>query len=630
MLKNKSRNIKGITLIALVITIIVLLILAGITINMITSQDGILSKTILAKGKMNEAEIEEKIKLAVTKAQINENGLDKNELKDELNKYFGDKYTLTENSDGSCVIEVEGVIYKVDSSGNILNGKYELATSEDGTISDSSGDSLSNYIIYGNSIQNGEPSPENPVEIESVGDKTKNLIDIDSMLNDCLIKNEDGSYTIKKISSGNRMSKTLYVNIPADTYICLSGKVLEYNGTYNYPVQVVCDLEDGSHVTLGIKEEKSWITKYEKEIKAIRIYQEGAMPDGTYAKFKNLQLEIGKEPTEYEPYGYKIPIKVKEKNLFDINKISTFVGANYTTSRKTYSLISDGIITSKIGLYAAGAYLYDSKITLSAGTYTVSADFMADKDSGSKGVAIGGYDIINQVKKYGYKTLDNYRTWERKSYTFTLDAQTDISILTQGIGNKDDDTNLNIKIKNIQLEEGDVETSYEPYQEREINIYLSEPLRKVGDYADYIDFKNKKVIRKIATKLLNGNEVWKYEKLDYGNNFYTNIKDALGNQYIPIFSNKFKYYTNGILSNNFSCRISSSKNLNLRYQGYDNADKFKEWITLNNVEIVYQLATPLEQTIELPNILTGKGNNKVTIGTKIQPSKIELTYYKLK
>lgn len=103
MLKNKSRNIKGITLIALVITIIVLLILAGITINMITSQDGILSKTILAKGKMNEAEIEEKIKLAVTKAQINENGLDKNELKDELNKYFGDKYTLTENSDGSVL-----------------------------------------------------------------------------------------------------------------------------------------------------------------------------------------------------------------------------------------------------------------------------------------------------------------------------------------------------------------------------------------------------------------------------------------------------------------------------------------------------------------------------------------------
>ena len=599
MLKNKSRNIKGITLIALVITVIVLLILAGITINMITSQDGILSKTILAKGKMNEAEIEEKIKLAVTKAQINENGLDKNELKDELNKYFGDKYTLTENSDGSCVIEVEGVIYKVDSNGNILNNKYELATSEDGTISDSSGDSLSNYIIYGNSKQNGEPSPENPVEIESVGDKTKNLIDIDSMLNDCLIKNEDGSYTIKKISSGNRMSKTLYVNIPADTYICLSGEILDYNGTYNYPVQVVCDLEDGSHVTLGIKEEKSWITKYEKEIKAIRIYQEGAMPDGTYAKFKNLQLEIGKEPTEYGPYGkYKIPVNVEGKNLINIDKVGVKSGYYFDSIGNESSEDKRFIRVGKTNCEASTNYALSSNLEI----YT-----------------IWFYN--------GSKEISRKQVWGNTT-TFTTPENCNVLRISLYNTSEIADTSA---FEWIQLEKGNEITPYEPYQGSQITyIYLDEPLRKVGDYADYIDFKNKKVIRKIATKLLNGNEVWKYEKLDYGNNFYTNIKDALGNQYIPIFSNKFKYYTNGILSNNFSCRISSSKNLNLRYQGYDNADKFKEWITLNNVEIVYQLATPLEQTIELPNILTGKGNNKVTIGTKIQPSKIELTYYKLK
>lgn len=41
----------GITLIALVITIIVLLILAGVSIAMITSQDGILGKSKLAKAK---------------------------------------------------------------------------------------------------------------------------------------------------------------------------------------------------------------------------------------------------------------------------------------------------------------------------------------------------------------------------------------------------------------------------------------------------------------------------------------------------------------------------------------------------------------------------------------------------
>lgn len=34
---------------------------------------------------------------------------------------------------------------------------------------------ISNYRIYGNSVQNGTPTPDNPVEIQSVGDKTPNL-----------------------------------------------------------------------------------------------------------------------------------------------------------------------------------------------------------------------------------------------------------------------------------------------------------------------------------------------------------------------------------------------------------------------------------------------------------------------
>ncbi len=617
MLKNKSKNIKGITLIALVITIIVLLILAGITINMMTSQDGILSKTILAKGKMNEAEIEEKIKLAVTKAQINENGLDKNELKDELNKYFGDKYTLTENSDGSCVIEVEGVIYKLDSNGNILNGKYELATSEDGTISDSSGDSLSNYIIYGNSIQNGEPSPENPVEIESVGDKTKNLIDIDSMLNDCLIKNEDGSYTIKKISSSNRMSKTLYVNIPADTYICLSGKVLEYNGTYNYPVQVVCDLEDGSHVTLGIKEEKSWITKYEKEIKAIRIYQEGAMPDGTYAKFKNLQLEIGKEPTEYGPYGkYKIPVNVEGKNLINIDKVGVKSGYYFDSigneSGEDKRFIRVGITNCE----ASTNYALSSNLEI----YTI--------------WFYNGSKEISRKQVFGGNTT-----------TFTTPENCNVLRISLYNTSEIADTSA---FEWIQLEKGNEITSYEPYQGSQITyIYLDEPLRKLGDYADYIDFKNKKVIRNVVEKIYNGTEDWKITGstvIPEGCASFVLIDNTILPRYgndikVTPMANKFECYAGyeGNIKEEKEILIADGKHVyNIRPRilktrlSENTIENWKDWLSKNPIIVNYALETPTEEKIELPNVLTGKGNNKVTIGTKIQPSKIELTYYKAK
>ena len=51
---------------------------------------------------------------------------------------------------------------------------------------------------------------------------------------------------------------------------------------------------------------------------------------------------------------------------------------------------------------------------------------------------------------------------------------------------------------NIQIELGSSATEYEPYKGSITeHIYLDEPLRKVGDYSDYIDFKNQKVVRKI-------------------------------------------------------------------------------------------------------------------------------------
>ena len=68
----KSR--RGITLIALVITIIVLLILAGITVSMITAQDGILNKAINAKKANEEAAKREQKQLTELSELIENNG----------------------------------------------------------------------------------------------------------------------------------------------------------------------------------------------------------------------------------------------------------------------------------------------------------------------------------------------------------------------------------------------------------------------------------------------------------------------------------------------------------------------------------------------------------------------------
>ena len=63
----KQKDVKsqsGITLIALVITIIVLLILAGISINTLFGENGVLSKAKMAVKKNEDAKVTEEINMA--------------------------------------------------------------------------------------------------------------------------------------------------------------------------------------------------------------------------------------------------------------------------------------------------------------------------------------------------------------------------------------------------------------------------------------------------------------------------------------------------------------------------------------------------------------------------------------
>lgn len=59
------KNQKGITLVALVITIIVLLILAGISLNLVMGENGILGRATSAVDTNNEATIREKINMVL-------------------------------------------------------------------------------------------------------------------------------------------------------------------------------------------------------------------------------------------------------------------------------------------------------------------------------------------------------------------------------------------------------------------------------------------------------------------------------------------------------------------------------------------------------------------------------------
>ena len=72
MKKRSLKEQKGITLIALVVTIVVLLILAGVSISMLSGENGIIRQAQEAKDKTKAEAIKERIQLWKSEQKINE------------------------------------------------------------------------------------------------------------------------------------------------------------------------------------------------------------------------------------------------------------------------------------------------------------------------------------------------------------------------------------------------------------------------------------------------------------------------------------------------------------------------------------------------------------------------------
>jgi len=101
------KNTRGITLIALIITIIVLLILAGISISMITGEEGILQKVNEAKEEDEKARVTEELRLKIAEAITVLIGERKEELTIvNVAKYLQDKYKNT-NIEMTIIYEFE-------------------------------------------------------------------------------------------------------------------------------------------------------------------------------------------------------------------------------------------------------------------------------------------------------------------------------------------------------------------------------------------------------------------------------------------------------------------------------------------------------------------------------------------
>ena len=136
----KKKNNKGITLIALVITIIVLLILAGISIQSITNTV-LFGKARQAAQESKYANAAEKVALAVNASYNSTGKMNDEYLKENVNKIEGlDKKINTVTYDLKIV--VDGFEFTISEYGKITGEKKEVATLPDNTKDTNAGTSV--------------------------------------------------------------------------------------------------------------------------------------------------------------------------------------------------------------------------------------------------------------------------------------------------------------------------------------------------------------------------------------------------------------------------------------------------------------------------------------------------------
>ena len=183
MNEHKKNKISGITLIALVVTVIVLLILAGISASMLSGNNGIINKAGSAKEQTEIAKEKEAIGTAALQAANKGKfgDITQENLQQQINNEFGEeKNAKVYDDEENFLVLVENRLYKVDKDGNV-------------ELSDSNFEFPKKEFLAQLSNNELGTSEDKPYEIRCIED----LLDFSLTVNGIVIENNEITYSTK-------------------------------------------------------------------------------------------------------------------------------------------------------------------------------------------------------------------------------------------------------------------------------------------------------------------------------------------------------------------------------------------------------------------------------------------------
>ena len=183
------------------------------------------------------------------------------------------------------------------------------------------------------------------------------------------------------------------------------------------------------------------------------------------------------------------------------------------------------------------------------------------------------------------------------------------------------------------------------------HIYLDEPLRKVGSYADYIDFKNQKVVRNIIKRSLDIESIYRklnnvirftapgpFGKCDYhirstifGNySGFSNDKETVFHHPTSMYAFYWSVYWHRLgltydgtnvyrTDDTEQTPLTNSEIINI-------ANKWLNTLSNKDREVYIILDTPTKKSTTLTALKTFKGTNIISVDTNISPSNIQVQY----
>ena len=308
-------------------------------------------------------------------------------------------------------------------------------------------ENIINYSVDGATEQDGTPTPDNPVEVKTIP-SIINLFDKD---NANVINCSMSSSAIANSSS----ARMIYIPITGGkTYTISKIKSARFRvaTTETTPASGVTisnysSSDNSTLITITTNTSAKYICAY--------IYISTADTLTPEEIINTIMIEESSVAHEYVPYGYWSKVKVTGKNVFNMNRhINTTYHASGTIDGNSLTINTNGN-------YAR--VQYDFPELIAGKKYTLTASY---NNPNGNSIRIAVFEGSTEKSSTAVKndTSGGY------IYTFTANSNTTIRFYSNALSSG---VTTPMTYYNIQLEEGNQTTAYEPYKENQVLIDMS-------------------------------------------------------------------------------------------------------------------------------------------------------------